>query len=350
MKRTCSKVKMDRYYKDENSQNGNPYKVPGKPGKPCPGHPHKTKKHNNQIVMQSEVLELNLLLVHPSECALCMKKIESKHFPSIINRALFRRYCSSLNYFYTKDIQKILSKQTSSALIQFKEYLYLDINEEFLRRFYRQSEFKDKFTMLWKFHQFSVVQAIIFHEKTYPILMKYNAIKRCRLERAIRRMLEKLSDSQLEKADINLEDYMRDDYIENPHHQESDGRRVSGYIANKILNEEDIRPISIISNSIMFQNNNCSNYIDNTDGVNPLRTFSCSKNKIRSDYSYSSYFNQPGNLEDMLRSRKKSKSVLQMKDVSMRIRESNLGCSGRINSRKTSYQILKAHDSSYYED
>lgn len=50
-----------------------------------------------------------------SECALCMKNITSKHFPSIINKALFRRYCSSLNYFYTKDISKILSKSKSSA-------------------------------------------------------------------------------------------------------------------------------------------------------------------------------------------------------------------------------------------
>ena len=45
-------------------------------------------------------------------CMLCEKNVRIKDFPKIIIKALSRKYCSNLNqFFYTKDINKILSKQ-----------------------------------------------------------------------------------------------------------------------------------------------------------------------------------------------------------------------------------------------
>ena len=66
---------------------------------------------------------------------------------------------------------------------------------------------------------------------------------------------------------------------------------------------------------------------------------------------YNNEFNQRDKLESILKSRKKSNNVSSMmahRDVNTNLME--LSKFGMINSRRTSYQILKKHDSSYVED
>ena len=53
------------------------------------------RKTNNRITKQFYIKKLTKIMVKDTECALCNKKIGEKQFPTIINRALFRRYCSS---------------------------------------------------------------------------------------------------------------------------------------------------------------------------------------------------------------------------------------------------------------
>jgi disulfide oxidoreductase YuzD len=49
---------------------------------------------------------------HETGCLLCEKKITDKEFPNIISKALERKYCNNLNnYFYLKDINKLVNKE-----------------------------------------------------------------------------------------------------------------------------------------------------------------------------------------------------------------------------------------------
>jgi hypothetical protein len=52
-------------------------------------------------------------------CLLCEKNITHKEFPNIISKALERKYCNNLNnYFYLKDINKIVNKERYTDVTQ----------------------------------------------------------------------------------------------------------------------------------------------------------------------------------------------------------------------------------------
>ena len=60
----------------------------------------------------------------------------------MINKALFAKYSASQNYYYTKDINDICSNNRSTVVIKYKDLECLDDEEEFLKRFYKQDEYK----------------------------------------------------------------------------------------------------------------------------------------------------------------------------------------------------------------
>lgn len=50
-------------------------------------------------------------------CQLCEKKIHMKDYPTIVYKALGRKYCTNLNqFFYIKDINKVLQNTRSTVL------------------------------------------------------------------------------------------------------------------------------------------------------------------------------------------------------------------------------------------
>ena len=50
-----------------------------------------------------------------NDCLLCEKKIKEKDYPSIVIKALERKYCANLNnHFYTKSIGRILKGERYS--------------------------------------------------------------------------------------------------------------------------------------------------------------------------------------------------------------------------------------------
>lgn len=92
-------------------------------------------------------------LLSVGSCMLCEKNVRFKDFPKIINKALSRKYCSNLNqFFYTKDINKILSKQRSRLLLYLKEWVMQDFSQECLKRSYKPYEFPEKIFRLWKYY------------------------------------------------------------------------------------------------------------------------------------------------------------------------------------------------------
>lgn len=73
---------------------------------------------------------------------LCQNKIRMKQMPNIMHRALYKRYCSSLNYFFTKDINRILEKVRSKPYIDYKELEYDKADEDNLMKFVHMDKFK----------------------------------------------------------------------------------------------------------------------------------------------------------------------------------------------------------------
>jgi hypothetical protein len=55
----------------------------------------------------------------------------------MIDKALFSKFSASQNYYYTKDINDILTGGRTSAVIKFKDLLHLDEDDEYLKRGYR---------------------------------------------------------------------------------------------------------------------------------------------------------------------------------------------------------------------
>jgi hypothetical protein len=72
--------------------------------------------------------------------------------PRVVQGALYRRYCSSLNYFYTKNVNKILRKERSAEYVQYKDMKYEKNEEENLIKYVPKKKFKHKFEQLWKYH------------------------------------------------------------------------------------------------------------------------------------------------------------------------------------------------------
>lgn len=171
----------------------------------------------------------------PEECVLCQQNIHSDKFPQIIAKALFGKYCNSHRFYYTKEVSSIIANERDAASIQFWELDLLSTPEELMRRFYTSDEFTSKFQVLWRFHQFTKSRPGMFDKGTFDIICKNYYFKRKLHEKAIRRMLEKLSDSELEKGDIDLDKFMEDSHV----FIERKGREHS-----RMLSERDMKPIS----------------------------------------------------------------------------------------------------------
>ena len=62
----------------------------------------------------------------------------------MVNKALYTKYSSSQNYYYTKDVNDILTNERTQAVIIFKDYVTLDEEDEFLKRYYEVHEFDMK--------------------------------------------------------------------------------------------------------------------------------------------------------------------------------------------------------------
>ncbi|CAK70733.1 unnamed protein product (macronuclear) [Paramecium tetraurelia] len=73
---------------------------------------------------------------------------------NIINHTLYHKYASSQNYYYTREINEILSKQRTSSVILFQDYLHYDDEDEYLRRFYLQEVYANKMKLLKEFYKY----------------------------------------------------------------------------------------------------------------------------------------------------------------------------------------------------
>ena len=72
----------------------------------------------------------------------------------MINEALYDKYSATQVYYYTNDINDILNHERTSAVEHFKDMLIYDDVDEFLKRFYKKSEYNDKIKLLSEYYKY----------------------------------------------------------------------------------------------------------------------------------------------------------------------------------------------------
>lgn len=99
----------------------------------------------------------------------------------MINKALYSKYSSSQNYYFTKDINEILGDSRTSGVIKFKDFKHFDELEEYLKRFYMRKEYKNKIRMLSEYYKFHNDIPRMFMLPTSNVMNRFHDKKR-RLE------------------------------------------------------------------------------------------------------------------------------------------------------------------------
>ncbi|CAD8106494.1 unnamed protein product [Paramecium primaurelia] len=97
-------------------------------------------------------------------CQFCYKRTTlgyiKNYFPCEINlhkmirHTLYHKYATSQNYYYTKDINEILSKTSTARTILYNDYLCYDEEDEYIKRFYEIHEYPPKSKLLTEFYKF----------------------------------------------------------------------------------------------------------------------------------------------------------------------------------------------------
>lgn len=127
---------------------------------------------------------LKVSLSGPEDCLFCaddFQKDTKLQFYGMVNKALYSKYSSSQNYYYTKDINEILADSRTTAVIAFKDALHYDEEDEYLKRFYNYSEYDFKIKMLTEYYKFHNDIARVFMTPVSNVLNKFHDKKR-RLE------------------------------------------------------------------------------------------------------------------------------------------------------------------------
>ncbi len=102
-------------------------------------------------------------------------------FGKMMTKALFFKYSSSQNYYYTKDINDIMADARTPAVIKYKDFTTLDEEDEFLKRYYKFNEYDYKIGLLVEYYKYHKDIARMFMLPTTDTLHTYHD-KRRKLE------------------------------------------------------------------------------------------------------------------------------------------------------------------------
>ena len=148
------------------------------------------------------------ITVLEEDCSLCQSKVKLKHMPVIIQRALATKYSNSINYFYTKGINEILQGTRSQSLVLYLEDEYWLPSRECIVSYFPGNKYQTMFGNLWKYHQFNIDQPKQPTKGIFSIAEGYFHSKRKLQEKAIKKMLEVMTDSELEQCEIHLSRFL----------------------------------------------------------------------------------------------------------------------------------------------
>ena len=96
----------------------------------------------------------------------------------MVGRALFSKYSASQNYYYSKDINELISNQRTQVVIRVKDTAAFDEEDEYLNRFYAFREYDGKIRRLTDYYKFHSDIARMFMLPITTTLNKYHDKKR----------------------------------------------------------------------------------------------------------------------------------------------------------------------------
>ncbi|CAD8112176.1 unnamed protein product [Paramecium primaurelia] len=97
---------------------------------------------------------------------------------AVMNLNLYKKYQHSQNYYYIREINEILSDASTKHVIHFKDWLTMDEEDEYFKRFYKIEEYPQKIALLTEYYKFHADIARIFQEPVCTVLNKYYDKKR----------------------------------------------------------------------------------------------------------------------------------------------------------------------------
>ena len=142
--------------------------------------------------------------VQEEDCQLCQKKIRMKQFPRLIQKSLFKNYSNSIDYYYTKDINDILNNNRCPATLEYNELKFWREGQDNFTSWVSAQEHKATFLNLWKYHQFNIDQPVQIHKQIHLVVDNHFFMLRSMQEKAIKRMLEVMTEAELEQCEIHL--------------------------------------------------------------------------------------------------------------------------------------------------
>jgi len=114
-------------------------------------------------------------------CDACGPKEPSEYFSQLIDRALYIKYSSSQNYYYTKEINDLINNAKTPNAIRFKDLMHYEEEQEYLKRPYRRAEYRPKIKMLTEYYKYHKDVPRVFISPVCDVLNYYHD-KRRRLE------------------------------------------------------------------------------------------------------------------------------------------------------------------------
>ncbi|CAD8140278.1 unnamed protein product [Paramecium octaurelia] len=115
-----------------------------------------------------------------SPCVFCQKfknqKVES--YASLLNKALFAKYSSSQNYYYSKDINDIIDEESTPAVVFYRDLECIVEEEEYLKRSYAKKEATSKIKALLEYYKYHKDIPRLFMQKVYITINKFHEKKR----------------------------------------------------------------------------------------------------------------------------------------------------------------------------
>ena len=115
-----------------------------------------------------------------NDCSFCPKLISASETVKIINKALFFKYSSSQNYYYTREINEFLNDNKRVLLINFNDKIIYESFEENLEKFFEIDQFKDYLTNI---NEKTIFKPNFFKErKIFNLILKQNNNKKKQID------------------------------------------------------------------------------------------------------------------------------------------------------------------------
>ena len=103
-------------------------------------------------------------------CTLCLP---SPHFQTVLTTSLYEKYSTSSNFYFSRQIDDLLSNACSEQVTTFHEILYDLENFEFMKREYTRSEFTNKILHFSEYYKFNRDIPRCFDKDLQRPLMRY---------------------------------------------------------------------------------------------------------------------------------------------------------------------------------